>query len=561
MLKKITSMKLKKRLNFGYRTVIGMMILSGIISICALGALYANVSSYINGAQKADTAVKMCRIDVNIAARNVREMLLNEDTSLYPQYKATIEEKVEEINTQLDILKNTGLIDSALYQEYDESLAAWEEIGFDIIADLEAGNYDSAQLKILGECAPALDHVIEIGMQLDDVTNELKEDAIQMSMITFFVGAASVVICIIVALLLATRVGRIVVDSIMAPVKEIEKAAKELAVGNLHSELEYRSEDELGVLAHELRKSIKVLNSYVYDISDSMKEFSNGNFTVQPLVEWKGDFVGILDAFMSFEKEMAETVHGIHQVAGQVKSGSEQVAASATELAEGATEQAGVVEELHATIEDVSSQVSQNAGHAKNISEEVAELGEEIVISNTKMREMVESMKEINESSQEISKIIATINDIASQTNLLALNASIEAARAGEAGKGFAVVADQVSVLAAQSAEAAKESAGLIEASVTAVEKGMQIADETANQLENVVESSKKITAEVSGVADALEAQAAAFNEINEGVENINDVVQTNSATSEECAAASQEMNNEAAALEEVISRFKVEEI
>ena len=42
--------------------------------------------------------------------------------------------------------------------------------------------------------------------------------------------------------------------------------------------------------------------------------------------------------------------------------------------------------------------------------------------------------------------------------------------------------------------------------------------------------------------------------------DRINDVVQTNSATSEECAAASQEMSREAENLREMIKKFKVAE-
>jgi len=86
----------------------------------------------------------------------------------------------------------------------------------------------------------------------------------------------------------------------------------------------------------------------------------------------------------------------------------------------------------------------------------------------------------------------------------------------------------------------------------------MQIADETARQLEGVANSSKVITAEVSGIAEELDAQTIAIQQIDEGVEHINDVVQNNSATSEECAAASQEMHNEAEGLNELISKFRV---
>ena len=39
-----------------------------------------------------------------------------------------------------------------------------------------------------------------------------------------------------------------------------------------------------------------------------MKEFSKGNFAVQPEVEWKGDFVDILNSFVAFENSMSDTV-------------------------------------------------------------------------------------------------------------------------------------------------------------------------------------------------------------------------------------------------------------
>ena len=558
MLKKLNSLKLKQKINFGYQVVIGFMVLSGVISIVGLGILFGSLNSYINGSQRADIAVKMCRIDINIAARNIREMVLNDDTSSCEKYKSDVETYLTDVETELAALKETGLIDRELYERYSEALNNWETIGYEIIDRIEAGDREAATDMILTECVPALDEVVTISREIDSQTNELKENAIRNSQVTFWGILALIVVFIVIACVLAFKIGKIIVVSITEPLSEVENVAKELSAGNLHSNIEYHSTDEIGSLAHSLRKSVRILGSYVDDISRSMTEFSNGNFVVEPEVEWKGDFKGILDAFLLFEKSMADTVKGIQRVADQVKSGSDQVSDSSMDLAQGATEQASITEELAATIETVSDQVSKNAKSAKNISSKVENVGAEIVHGNEKMKEMVQSMREIDESSKEIGKIIATINDIASQTNLLALNASIEAARAGEAGKGFAVVADQVSILAAQSANAAKESTILIESSVKAVEKGMVIADDTAKQLENVVAGSKIITEDVNGVAMALEAQEESFKQINAGVEHINDVVQTNSATSEECAAASQEMNSQANMLDSLIRKFKV---
>ncbi len=558
MIKKLKGMKLKQRLNFGYKVVIALMVISGIMSGLAIATLNNSLDSFVNGSNAADSAVKICRIDVNIAARNVREMALNSDTSSYAGYKQAVDEKVADIEAELAVLKGTGLIEDSLYQRYETALNEWETIGYAIMGKIEAGDAEGARLQILSECTPALDEVIAIGMEIDEVTDDLMDESVSFSNIVFLVGIISISIFVIAAILISVKLGKVIVSSITEPLAEVEKVAVELSEGNLHSNLEYRSDDEIGHLAHSLRKSIRVLGGYVDDIADFMKNFSEGNFAVDALVEWKGDFIAILDSIKEFEKSMATTVTGIQAVAQQVKGGSDQVAASANELAEGATEQASITEELAATIESVASQVERNAEEAKHVSGQVQQAGAAIVDSNDMMQEMVASMTEINDASQEISKIIATINDIASQTNLLALNASIEAARAGEAGKGFAVVADQVSILAAQSAEAAKESTVLIDASVRAVEKGMVIANDTAKQLEGVKENALLVAGEVDAIATALEAQHEAFSQINAGVDQINDVVQTNSATSEECAAASQEMNSQATSLEDVIGQFKV---
>ena len=556
--KKLENMHLQERINYGYRKVINMMLISGLFSIVVIGVLFANMENYIENVAAADQAVKICRINVNAAARNIREMALNDDTSAYDGYEQTVEKLLTEVDDELKTLKRTGVVPDADYEEYASALSDWGTLGYSIIEEIKNGDREKAIDSILNECTPALNKLVQIAIKLDDMTDEVSNRAARTTVIFTAAGIVCIIVCLVFALVLTKKTSKKVLDTILEPLRAVEDVAKELTEGNLHSTLEYHSEDEIGSLAHSMRKSIRILGSYVDDIDRAMKLFAEGNFDVQPEVEWKGDFVGILNSFMMFEESMAETIKDIQNVSNDVSSSAEQVASSSNDLADGATNQAAVVEELTATVAGVSEQVEKNSRSAREISGRVDELGNAIAESNGKMHEMVASMNEINEASREIDKIIATINQIASQTNLLALNASIEAARAGEAGKGFAVVANQVNQLADQSAQAAKESAALIETSVKAVEKGMVIAGETATQLEGVAENSKVITEEVTNIAETLETQTAEIQQINEGIEQINDVVQTNSATSEECAAASHEMSNEAENLREMIRRFKV---
>lgn len=558
--KNLENLHLKERINYGYRKVIIMMLVSGLLSIVVIGILFFNMKRYVQNVTVADQAVKICRINVNAAARNIREMALNNDASSYDNYEQTVKKMLAEVDTQLNNLKKSGVVSDADYEEYSSALADWGNIGYSIMEKIKSGDKDKAVDSILNDCTPALNKAVEIAIRLDEMTDKQSSQSVRVTVIFAVAGVACIIVCLVLAWKLTTKTGKKVLETILVPLREVEAVAQELTDGNLHSTLEYHSDDEIGRLAHSMRKSIRILGSYVDDIGRAMKMFADGNFDVQPEVEWKGDFVGILNSFMMFEKSMAEVIKGIQHVSDEVSSAAEQVAASSNDLADGATNQAAVVEELTATVEGVSEQVEKNSKTAKEISGRVDELGNAILESNGKMKDMVDSMNEINGASKEIDKIIATINEIAAQTNLLALNASIEAARAGEAGKGFAVVANQVNVLADQSAQAAKESATLIETSVKAVEKGMVIAGQTASQLQEVAENSQIITKEVTNIADTLETQATEIKQINDGIEQINDVVQTNSATSEECAASSQEMSSEAENLREIIQKFKIAE-
>lgn len=142
--------------------------------------LKSGLNDFANGSNKADTAVKICRIDVNIAARNIREMALNDDVSSYAGYRQKVDEKLDEVGVELESLKETGLISDELYQKYVNVINAWSEVGYDIMAKIEAGEKEAAIDDILTKCVPALDELIAISQELDAVTDELMQKSVRL---------------------------------------------------------------------------------------------------------------------------------------------------------------------------------------------------------------------------------------------------------------------------------------------------------------------------------------------------------------------------------------------
>lgn len=258
-------------------------------------------------------------------------------------------------------------------------------------------------------------------------------------------------------------------------------------------------------------------------------------------------------------KQLEMLLNQIEQICPVLFSGAEQVASSSQGLAQGATEQAAAVEQLAASVSTISGQINENAENAQKADDMAIKATTSIQSSNQQMGELVKSMNAMESKSHEISKIIKTIEDIAFQTNILALNAAVEAARAGAAGKGFAVVADEVRNLAAKSAEAAKSTTALIEDSVSSIADGVRLAGIANKELNNAVRNVILTTELITQISKATGDQAHAVSQVTVGVDQISSVVQTNSATSEETAAASEDLSSQANRLRQLTERFTVD--
>jgi len=268
------------------------------------------------------------------------------------------------------------------------------------------------------------------------------------------------------------------------------------------------------------------------------------------------------DAMGKSLKNMIENLNDmfseIHTSTTQVSTGSSQIAEGAQALAQGSTEQAASIQQLSAAISDIAMKTKDNAGKAANAAELAHTIKDSAEKGSHQMEEMMSAVKDINEASQNISRVIKVIDDIAFQTNILALNAAVEAARAGQHGKGFAVVAEEVRNLAAKSAEAAKDTGEMIQNSMEKAEFGARIADETSASLNEIVSGINESNQLIEDIATSSEEQSLSITQINTGIDQVAQVVQQNSATAEESAAASEEMSGQSVMLQQLISRFKL---
>ena len=367
------------------------------------------------------------------------------------------------------------------------------------------------------------------------------------------------IVLLVVMVVLCMGVTTVLSRAVSRPISQLTDAAKKLAAGALNIEIDYYSKDEVGTLAEMFREMSGSMKAVIKDIGQQLGAMSNGDFTVAPRAEYTGDYVSIKNALIYIRESLSNTLNEINLSADQVFSGSAQVSDSAQTFSEGAADQAGSIEELAAAINEISFQVRETAANMEAARRLTAKAGEQVAVSNRQMEEMLLAMGEIGAKTEQIRAINNTIEEIAFQTNILALNAAVEAAHAGESGKGFAVVAGEVRRLAGKSTDAAKRTSDLIDGTVQAVEKGRKIANITAESLHNVVESTNEVLNTVDKIDEAAQHQAGSIVQVTQEIDQISYVVQNNSATSEESAAASEELSGQAQMLKELVGRFKID--
>lgn len=541
----IENESIEKKISNSFKFIIILMAVAMISSMISIISMASRTNKLYSSPYTVSKTISNIKYNLKDLDDNLYKAISTTETSKRNYCIDVSNAAAEDLKKNIETLNKIFTGDPALLKTLSDNVDVLEPIRQDACNFIKDGKKDRA-IKLL-ESSYAL--TMELNQNtIQDISKQAEIDAekfVSSSNTYRNLSVIAIFIFIIIILLIATLVGKLLKEKLIEGINNIKNISKNLLEGNLKVESTYTSNDEMGEMCNDLIASLKMLTSYINDITSTLERLSNSdlNIDLDNSICYKGDFSPIQESLDKIVTSLNSTFHQVSEAIDLVTNSSEQLSGTTQMLSDGSTEQAGAVEDLLSSFTKVLSQVQKNTENAYEANK-FSDKTKDIVNDGTmKMDDLMKSMKEITTSSRQIAEIVNTIEDIASQTNLLALNAAIEAARAGEAGRGFAVVADEVKRLAAQSSEAVKNTTKIIDNSLHAVIEGENLAKETADALNTIVRNVDDTAHLVKQIAEESKQQANAIEKMTSRVHKISDVVQTNSATAEETAASTEAVN------------------
>lgn len=566
-----TNMKISTKLIIGF-IVISIITVAvgsyGMLNITKLNntnnLIYERSNKTLINMEKVENNTLLIRLDV-------LNIIISKNQSKLTSAKNNIAKLREENNIYLKEFESQSISpeEQKIYSQLKINLDNYRQAIDTTVSYIETNNFDKANIASQDAAAKRAllttsiaDLTTKTQSALSSVMDENNKSFNQIKIFMITSILLSFIVAIVIGFILSTTIKN-----------QIQKAlniAKKIGDGDLTVELNFHSNDEIGMLIQALNKAIHNLRILITKIFDSTNELSSNSEELSATTEEINSKMEIVN---ESTKQISAASEELSSTIQNLSLSSEQISSSASSLSNMANDS-----------DDSSKQIRNRAIEIKDKGTSSMKSSENIY---TKKQANILNAIELGKVVSEVKIMSETIASISEQTNLLALNAAIEAARAGDAGKGFAVVAEEVRKLAEESSEAvikiqsvigdvenafsyiSNNATDILTYLSTDVKEDYKLLIDTAIQYEkdallindlsgNISKASKTMTNAIKEVANAMQNASATAQETSASSIEIQNNVSEASAAITQISKAAESQSALAENLNLLVKTFKI---
>ena len=245
------NMKIRKSLilGFGITSIISIAII--VVTLFQMSGQRNSYTRIINYEIRANQLVTECRMNANIAARNVRDMALDPTDPANAQLEQRANEVLDTVDDILEELNTLYPGDSSI-KSYIEAVRDWEAEIPDILQAIDSNNQAQAISLIKNSCTPKLNAMVSLATQIGDGMNKYQQESVDtqhwVSTITIIVTIVVLVLAVIFTFWTAFKI----IHSITVPVEQVRNALSAFKEGKFDVPADYEGRNELGEMCEAL---------------------------------------------------------------------------------------------------------------------------------------------------------------------------------------------------------------------------------------------------------------------------------------------------------------------
>ncbi len=246
----------------------------------------------------------------------------------------------------------------------------------------------------------------------------------------------------------------------------------------------------------------------VKDLEKALKRLAGGDLTTGMDCKRAAECGGVCAALDGTAEKLRGAVGTVRTALEQLAGPLDALAEDAGALEEGAAGQRQAQDGLRRSLERLAGQARRRAQGAEEVSGAAEALRDRLTDCGRRQEELSQAVDRIGECAAEAGKIVKAMEAASFQCSVLARTAYVEAAGAGINGKGFAIVASELRMLASRSAQSAQDAAAFMAEMERTVRESAALASASSREVNGLSAAGDAVCRRAAGAArDAGQAE------------------------------------------------------